>query len=446
LSSTFESMKYKILSLDGGGSWALIQARVLKDMYDDIRGHELLRKFDMVIANSGGSLVVACLCNDMRLSDIISVFRDEKLRKQVFSRLTFWEKLNWRNIASLITRKLGPRYDTKRKLAGLRNILSGVDHLSVEKKIARPIVDTPIHLLPAIVGKDSLQLIIVGFDYFRERVSFFRSNTKSLTDRFGTGDYYSVSLGDAIHSSSNAPVNYFDRPAEITIEKLNADIPDKRNSWFWDGGVSGFNNPVLAGVVEAITNDQGQRKHEDYCILSIGTSIRSGAILTDALTSTDDSIRNAAQKNVGNAFATTSASSGFVKDINKLATSILSEPPDSATFIAYSFLDPTLNGHANLIRINPCLSPMKDKDSGLYIPPAVFQDNTTDHKDYRTLMGLDMDAVKDEEVELINLLCDRFIVTDGSPALPNQLIRGNISGNFLGQFTYKEAKEKWMNL
>src|SRR5437870_3448673 len=162
-------MKFKILSLDGGGSWALIQARVLMDMYGDIRGHELLRKFDMVIANSGGSLVLACLCNDMRISEIISVFRDETLRKQVFSRLTFWEKLNWRNIASLITRKLGPRYDTKRKLQGLRSILSGMDHLFAEKKISQPIVDTPIHLLPSVIGKDDLQLIIVGFDYFRER-------------------------------------------------------------------------------------------------------------------------------------------------------------------------------------------------------------------------------------------------------------------------------------
>ena len=47
-------MAYKILSLDGGGSWALIQARVLLDMYGDISGHKLLQEFDMVISNSGG--------------------------------------------------------------------------------------------------------------------------------------------------------------------------------------------------------------------------------------------------------------------------------------------------------------------------------------------------------------------------------------------------------
>jgi patatin-like phospholipase/acyl hydrolase len=101
-------MSYKILSLDGGGSWSLIQARVLQDLYGDIRGHELLRQFDMVIANSGGALVLACLCNDMEINEIISVFEDKEKRKQVFSALSFWEKLRWRNIASF-TSVLGPK-------------------------------------------------------------------------------------------------------------------------------------------------------------------------------------------------------------------------------------------------------------------------------------------------------------------------------------------------
>src|SRR5439155_11891013 len=108
-------MSYKILSLDGGGSWALIQAKVLQDIYGNLRGHELLRKFDMAIANSGGSLVLACLCNDMKISEAIAVFRNVEQRKQVFSTLSFWEKLNLRNIASF-TSVLGPKYSTKRKL------------------------------------------------------------------------------------------------------------------------------------------------------------------------------------------------------------------------------------------------------------------------------------------------------------------------------------------
>jgi hypothetical protein len=56
-----------------------------------------------------------------------------------------------------------------------------------------------------------------------------------------------------------------------------------------------------------------------------------------------------------------------------------------------------------------------------------------------------MDAVEDEQVDLINEMCDKFIVTNGSDCLPNQLIRGDASNLlFLGQRNYREAKDKWM--
>src|SRR5215510_57735 len=103
-------MSYKILSLDGGGSWALVQARVLIDIYGDINGHELLRQFDMAIANSGGSLVLACLCNDMLLSEICEVFEDENSRRQVFSELNFFGQLARKILG------IGPKYSAKKKL------------------------------------------------------------------------------------------------------------------------------------------------------------------------------------------------------------------------------------------------------------------------------------------------------------------------------------------
>src|ERR1044071_5572882 len=110
-------MSYKILSRDGGGSWALIQARVLKDIYSDISGHELLRQFDLAIGNSGGSLVLACLCNDMKLSEIINVFEDENQRKQVFSPPTFFEKFKFQDVAALFRKitGIGPKYSAARK-------------------------------------------------------------------------------------------------------------------------------------------------------------------------------------------------------------------------------------------------------------------------------------------------------------------------------------------
>ena len=435
-------MSYKILSLDGGGSWALVQARVLIDIYGDINGHELLRQFDLAIGNSGGSLVLACLCNDMKISEIIGVFRNEDLRKQVFSTLSLWEKLKWRDIASLFTKALGPKYSMERKLQGLTKILKEKDHLYNEKLIPKPIIETPMNEIPAIIKKDSLQLLIVSFDYFRERVSFFRSNPNSQTDKFNNGKFFQVPLAHAIHSSSNAPVNYFDAPAEIRISRLNAN--DSRKTWYWDGAVSGFNNPVLAGLVEAITNNH--LSPQDYCILSIGTGTGSKVVLTDYQYSTDPEAKAVYEKNKNNKdFAITDSSSGFVMDIKKISGSILDDPPDSATFIAYSILDPSLSGKANIVRINPCTKPEKNNE-GVYDAPPVYKNMPDGTQRFKNLMELGMDAVKNEEVDLIDEMCNKFIVTDGSPCLTNQLIRGEAgTDNFLGQASYKEAKEKWMS-
>ena len=438
-------MSYKILSLDGGGSWALVQAKVLLDLYGDIRGHALLRKFDLAIGNSGGSLVLACLCNDMLLSEICNVFEDENSRKQVFSKLSFLDKIIFKQDRFGLFRGLlgiGPKYSTQNKLIGLTKVLSEKDHLFAQRQ--KYIVDTPLNELPALIGKESLQLLIIGFDYYRQRVSFFRSNMQSRTDLF-SNKYYGMPLGHAIHASSNAPVNYFDAPATVSpfIFQKKPDFKDpvyRNTSWFWDGAVSGFNNPVLAGLVEAITNGASA---QDCCILSIGTGMGNKVILTDVATSTDplDKIKCEANKN--NEMVITGTSFLFKNDIRKMATSILDDPPDSATFIAYSVLDPTLSNSANFVRINPCYSPVFNKETNVYEVPAVYKTNGNGLDKIKKLIALDMDAVEAAEVNMIVELCDKFITTS-EPCLPNQLIRGDISGKYLGCATYKEAKEKWL--
>lgn len=437
-------MQYKILSLDGGGSWALIQARVLMDIYGDIRGHKLLRKFDMVIANSGGSLVLACLCNDMKLSEIISVFQTQKLRQQVFSNLTFPEKLKARNILSLFKNLIGigPKYSTERKLSGLTAVLKEFDYLYAGGILPRPIVETPMNELPSVIEKKSLQLLIVGYDYFRERVSFFRSNPASASNKFNK-NYYQVTLAHAIHSSSNAPLNYFDAPAEIKISLLNGN--DKRTTWFWDGAVSGFNNPVLAGLIEAITNNHTEPKQ--YCILSIGTGTGSRVVLVDSGTSTDPAVKAIYDRNKNNPLVITDPSFKFMYDVKKMATSILGDPPDSASYIAYSILDPSLSNTANIVRINPSLAPVLD-NTNWYDIPTVYKNDPDGNEKFRKLLNMDMDAVLDNEVGLITDLCDKFIINTEAPCLPNQLIRGDARNRplILGEPTYREAKAKWLNI
>ncbi len=434
-------MKFKILSMDGGGSWAIIQAKVLMDIYGDIGGHELLRKFDMVIANSGGSLVLACLCNDMKLSQVIDVFKLESNRRNVFSELTFWEKMTVTNLISFLRKKIqiGPKYSTKRKLSGLIDVLRQHDHLFTEKIIQTPIVDTALHNLPEIIKKPELQILIVGFDYFRERVSFFRSNIKSNTDRFSDGKFYQISLAHAIHASSNAPINYFDAPATVNISLLNGE--DRRKTWFWDGAVSGFNNPVLAAVIEAITNNHAEPK--EYCILSLGTGTGGEAIINDYENSSDPVISQIYKANLNNKLAKTDNTQNFLRDVRKMSTSILGDPPDSASFIAYSIIEPSLQNGANLVRINPCIKPELNKDN-YFVIPEVYRNEVNGYQKFTQLMSMDMDAVEQQQVELIIDLCNKFI-EQTNPGIPNQFIRGNKTSG-IGYGTYREAKEKWMQI
>lgn len=81
----------------------------------------------------------------------------------------------------------------------------------------------------------------------------------------------------------------------------------------------------------------------------------------------------------------------------------------------------------------------------------VYRNMTDGIKRFQDLLDLDMDAVEDKQVALIKELCDKFIVTDTSDSIPNQLIRGSYPKNaqdketkYLGQPSYKLAKEQWM--
>ena len=75
--------KFRILSLDGGGSWALIQVMALIDLYgDNATGHEVLREFDLAAANSGGSIVLGGLVEDMPLVTLLNFFLSEEKRKK----------------------------------------------------------------------------------------------------------------------------------------------------------------------------------------------------------------------------------------------------------------------------------------------------------------------------------------------------------------------------
>ena len=64
-------MTYRILTFDGGGSWAILQVMALAKIYgDDARGHDVLSDFSLVAANSGGSITLGGLVENRTLADL----------------------------------------------------------------------------------------------------------------------------------------------------------------------------------------------------------------------------------------------------------------------------------------------------------------------------------------------------------------------------------------
>ena len=296
----------------------------LQKLYgDDAPGSHVLKNFDLVAANSGGSIVAAALFLDMKLSTIRALFETRAERRKMFAPLPFG------SITTLAG--LGPRYEAAAKLAGLRAVFGADSAITLDQAAER--INTQ-NKKPR-----RSELLIVGYQYDRDRAKFFRSNPASLAS--GSGSSAAVTLAEAVHASTNAPINYFEEPAKVRI--------DGREVLFWDGGVTGFNNPILAGLTEAKAN--GIASAEIHA-LSLGTG-NTFLPLADAR-SAEFRFLLAQPKEPNPA-----------TDIQKLATSVLADPPDSATFMAHVMLDgKTSSDAANpvttgpVVRLNPLIQPV----------------------------------------------------------------------------------------
>ena len=75
-------MPYKILSLDGGGAWAIIEVMALMKIFGEkAQGHDVLQEFDLVAANSGGSIVLGGLVENLPLGTVLNYFNDQAKRQ-----------------------------------------------------------------------------------------------------------------------------------------------------------------------------------------------------------------------------------------------------------------------------------------------------------------------------------------------------------------------------
>jgi uncharacterized protein len=401
---------FRILSLDGGGTWALIQVCALQKLFGPAaKGQDVLNQFDLVTANSGGSIVLGALLANMSLDTLLKFFSDESKLDSIFVPATFSEDAASYFLRHFLDQDIGAKYNAAAKLVGLQDVL-------------HPYGDIPMDGLAGLMDAPNYRggatrFVICGFDYDAQRETFFRSDTGSLA---ASGTVKApATLAQAIHASSNAPVNYFDAPALVGA-----------TGRYWDGAIGGYNNPVFAGVIEAIANGAryGIADTRAIACLSLGSgsvALLPAGVVADA------------------AFVSKKTSSTIPHDIIKMAESILDDPPDAASFHAHVTLGGSLDiaggcvTNGPVVRMNPLIQPVKDANGKWAAPAdlsAVFDD----------LVNLDFDAHATQDIAKIQTLCNSWLADHSN----NQPIRANATTTAaeIGHGKFSQALAAWKAL
>ncbi|WP_299158356.1 patatin-like phospholipase family protein [uncultured Tenacibaculum sp.] len=396
-------MPYKILSLDGGGSWAIIQLLTLKYKYGNVNGHEILRDFDMIIANSGGSIALAALAENWTIDKAITLFDKKEIREQVFHKNGFKDRFFPIDYIRLF-KGFGPKYSSPKKGKAFKNLFPELDKRQMNE-------------LPKFIGKESLKLIICTYDALNNRAKFFKS--------YGNGvSYDSIKLTQAIHGSSNAPIQYFDFPARFKAK--NSEIFYE----LWDGALGGFNNPVTAGVIEAMKEGVELDKIK---VISIGTG--------NKLMSNDDKKRFFQVKQITQKerrkklrfWRLKYQIEYFTKTILNQATTILYEPPDWANYVAYMFL--LKNGEKDieqrLIRMSPMIHTSRESSTEIKIL-------------IEKLYQLDMDLTEDKDIELLKECFQKWSTDEiFNQPIDFRVERNNDLTYLIGDKNFSNAIKKW---
>ncbi len=398
--------EFRILSLDGGGAWALIEVMTLIDLYGaDTPGHEVLKEFDLIAATSGGSIVLGGLATNMTLQQLSKLFFDQAHRQQLFVKTSWWtDPLSH---ATQWVGSIGPKYDAAAKLTGIRAILG-------------PEGDKPMSGLPDRIGRGRRgrkpHLVITAFHYDLNRGVFARSDQKSRCANFGP--HRDFTLAEAIHASSNAPVNYFNAPAVIDGDR------------YWDGAIGGYNNPVHLAALEVVGNAESYgTKLGEITAVSLGT----GSVALPLGPPSGDP--NLVRPQPGPAPT-------LPRDLAKLATSIVDDPPDAASFHAHLLLGGALPSDEQhpvttgpVVRLSPLLQPFPGTAGRPWdYPPGLKEDQ------FKDLCKLDVDAIEPESVTLID--CLRQAWHDDKAR--NQPIRANSRtlAAGIGHGFYSDAKRQ----
>ncbi len=459
---------YRILSLDGGGIWGVIQLMTLIDRYSpETTGHEVLLNYDLVAANSGGSLTLGALYTNLTLGQALANASDEAKRRQIFTPVAAedrffpnnfiqrWsQRINWLwKRGARVPLLPGPRYRSSAKIEAIKareGIYEGHAHRHGPQKTLRELAELG-SIAEGHKGEPLPYILIAGFDAFKKRAKFFHSPRNAADVDSGN-----ESLAQAIHGSTNAPVNYFDLPATFKDHR-EGDYPEQR---IWDGGLAGYNNPCMAAVVEAFK--LGVRR-EDMQVVSIGTrktlprreehgeaylrmaAARSGP----GNTKTRRGVSEEAGRKIGKVAFRLLQMGYYTDTVSTMMTTVLQEPADGACYLALQFMStsPGALPMDRFVRLCPFMSP---SDVGFENAGSDGPEAPTLADEVEYAAELDFDLVADEDFQQIG----RVFRWWQSGAVPNQPIAYDFgpksSGHALevsvGQLNYEDAMSQWRQM
>ncbi len=367
---------------------------------DDAGGHEVLRKFSLVVANSGGSIVAASLAVDQRLSDIAAFVLDADRRNRGF--VPTWTERHFPRIAHLLPI---PRFTTAGKRANL----------------LRELGDRSLQELQAWPGRrEGLpDLLVLAFNYDSERAAFFRTNLSSPAASRASSVPATATLLDAVDASTTAPVAFYDSPSHV-------EGPSGANR-YWDGAIAAYNNPIMAGVVEALA---AGARHDEIGILSLGTGTVRRPLRLDAPPN--------------DARFATCAKPSALGDVRKFASAIVDDPPDAATFVAHVTLGGKLPRGSSavlggpVVRMSPVIRPLWNAEASDWEWPSALE-----VEQWEKLTKLDMAITAQDDLLLVDALANQWI--EGHVA--NQPIRPDEHLNAeIGHDTFPDALESARHL
>jgi hypothetical protein len=355
-------------------------------------GHQILQNFDLAVSNSGGSIVLGGLVENMTPAQIIDLFNLPANRQAIFAKTE--------GVASLLSHlQVFAKYSTAGKLAGLTSTFGSMG--------ARPLSSLAGADWPQCNGSN-VKILMVAFDYDSMRARFFRSYA---TLHGATAD--DVPLVQAVHASSDAPIIYFDEPTQWGGRR------------YWDGAMAGLNNPLLAGLTDLLSDGVPA---DDICVLTLGTG-------TVKLAPPDIS------PPVPAALSQPWGAPGVLSDLEKAAGCIADDPPDMASFSTHIILsaargeDPTQVGV--VVRLSPIVRPVLT--NGVWeVPPGL----TPEQFDALTKLG--MDAVEQDQMDLITALGGAWIA-DRAPNQPIRMNSDDLSSS-VGEERYSLARARWKSL